>query len=255
MKIMKRLFYGFATVFITAVMMTVQVNADTSDDFEYSEKDGKITIDRYKGKGGVVTIPAEIDGKPVRSIGNDAFSVCTGLTSITIPNSVTSIGEWAFYGCTGLASITIPNSVTTIESRAFSECTGLTSIIVTEENKNYTSIDGILFSKNKKSLIRFPQGKGSKIYNISNSVTSIGEGAFYGCTGLTGITIPNSVTSIGEGAFSECTGLTGITIPNSVTSIGKNVFFECKNLTISGYKNSYAEKYAKENNIPFKPLD
>ena len=104
----------------------------------------------------------------VSSIGNSAFNGCTGLTSITIPNSVTFIGNSAFNGCTGLTSITIPNSVTSIGNSAFSSCTGLTSI------------------------------------SIPNSVTSIGNSAFSGCTGLTSITIPNSVKNIGVAAFSGC---------------------------------------------------
>ena len=129
------------------------------------------------------------------SISPSAFSGCTGLTSITIPNSVTSIGEFAFSGCTGLSSVTIPSSVTSIGWLAFSGCTGLTSV------------------------------------TIPNSVTSIGESAFYGCTALTSVTIPNSVTSIGGGAFKGCTGLTSVTIPNSVTTIGESAFNGCTSLT------------------------
>ncbi|MBR5592907.1 MAG: leucine-rich repeat protein, partial [Bacteroidaceae bacterium] len=130
----------------------------------------------------------------VTSIGNTAFSGCTGLTSFEIPNSVTSIGYDVFYGCTGLTSIEIPNSVTRIGNGAFYGCTGLTSI------------------------------------EIPNSVTSIGQEAFYGCTGLTSIEIPNSVTSIGDYAFDGCTGLTSITVPRSVTSIGYGAFNGCTGL-------------------------
>ena len=124
----------------------------------------------------------------VTSIGDGAFSCCTGLTSITIPNSVTSIGSSAFESCTGLTSITIPNSVTSIGDRAFIGCSSLTSVI------------------------------------IPNSVTSIGDYAFDSCTGLTSITIPNSVTSIGDHAFSGCSSLTSIELPNSVTTIGYDAF-------------------------------
>jgi hypothetical protein len=171
-----------------------------------------------------VTIP-----NSVTSIGTYAFSGCTGLTSITIPYRVTSIG-YAFYGCIGLTSITIPNSVTTIESAAFDGCTGLTSINVAEDNLNYASIDGVLYNKDKKTLIMYPQGKTGSV-TIPNSVTSIGNYAFMGYTGLTNITIPNSVTSIGDGAFVRCTGLISINIPNSVTSIGEDAFAGCTGLT------------------------
>ena len=143
-----------------------------------------------------VFIPATYEGLPVTSIRSDAFRGCTGLTSITIPNSVTSIDVRAFYDCTGLTSITIPNSVTGIGQEAFSGCTGLTSI------------------------------------TIGNGVTSIGNYAFYGCESLTSITIGNGVTSIGGRAFYGCSSLTSITIPNSVTSIDRSAFYGCKNFNI-----------------------
>ena len=180
-----------------------------------------------------ITIP-----NSVTSIGEVAFLGCTGLTSITLGNSVTSIGEGAFFGCTGLTSITIPNSVTSIGNRAFDGCTGLTSINVASDNNYYSGINGVLFNKKKTELIRYPEGKSQPSYTISNSVTSIGEGAFLGCTGLTSITIPNSITSIGYWAFDGCTGLTSITIPNSVTSIGDGAFEDCSSLTSITIPNS-----------------
>ena len=173
-----------------------------------------------------VTIP-----NSVTSIGYSAFYNCTSLTGATIPNSVTSIGGSAFYGCTSLTSITIPNSVTSIGSSIFYNCTSLTSIEVSGNNKNYSSLDGVLFNKNKTELITYPFGKTDSEYAIPDSVTSIGDYAFYGCTSLTSITIPNSVTSIGYYAFYNCTSLTSVTIPDSVTSIGYETFFNCTSLT------------------------
>ena len=167
---------------------------------------------KYQGN---IVIPSSVshNGRSYRvmSIGNSAFYGCTGLTSITIPNSVTSIGDRAFYDCTSLKSVTIGNSVTDIGDAAFSGCTGLTSITIPN---SVTSIGG--------SALEDCTGLTS--ITIPNSVTSIGWGAFSGCTGLTSITIPNSVTSIGWGAFKGCTGLTSITIPNSVTTIEYSAF-------------------------------
>ena len=145
--------------------------------------------------------------------------------------SVTSIGNYAFTDCYSLTSITIPNSVTSIGWYAFSGCSSLTSINVDVNNPNYCSIDGVLFNKDKTTLIQYPIGNTRTEYTIPNSVTSIGEGAFGDCSSLTSITIPNSVTSIGSYAFRDCSSLTSITIPNSVTSIGDYALGYCSSLT------------------------
>ena len=165
----------------------------------------------------------------VTSIGWYAFSNCTGLTSIEIPNSVTSIEGFAFAYCSRLTSIEIPNSVLSIGESAFEGCSGLTSVIVADGNTVYDSRNNCnaIIETETNTLIL-----GCKNTIIPNSVTSIGESAFYYCSGLTGeLVIPNSVTSIGGNAFYYCTGLTGeLVIPNSVTSIEPWTFFGCSSL-------------------------
>ena len=169
----------------------------------------------------------------VTSIEYGAFGACIKLTSITIPNSVTSIDGSAFFSCNSLTSITIPSSVTSING-VFSSGEKLTHINVDTQNANYASIDGVLFTKNKLHLLRYPAGK-QGAYTIPSGVITIGENAFSNCEGLTNVTIPKSVTSIRSHAFTDCSSLTNVTIPNSVTSIKNGTFFRCyglKNVTI-----------------------
>ena len=176
-----------------------------------------------------VTIP-----NSVTSIDEDAFAECSGLTSIYIPNSVTYIGQCAFDGCSGLTSLSIPNDVTYIGDYAFRRCSGLKSILVESGNPNYDSRNNCnaIIETSSNSLI-----VGCMNTIIPNNVTSIGEYAFDGCSGLTTIYIPNGVTSIGDCAFLGCSGLTSLSIPNSVTSI-ELTFINCTGLTYIVIPNS-----------------
>ncbi len=185
--------------------------------------DGVTSIDfsAFSGCSGLTSVTI---GNNVTSIYSYAFDGCSGLTSITIPDSVTSIGDAAFRGCSGLTSVTIPDSVTSISSSAFSGCSSLQEIIVAEGNPVYHSAGNCIIETESKTLIA---GCKSSVIPNDGSVTSIGERAFSGCSGLTSVTIPDSVTSIGDDAFYGCSGLTSITIPNSVTSIGSYAFSGC----------------------------
>mgnify|MGYP004626284945 CR=1 FL=1 len=181
-----------------------------------------------------LTIPSSIT-----SIGGGAFEGCSSLTSLNIPSNVTSIGWDAFKGCSGLTSVAIPSSVTEIGSYAFSGCSGLTSLNIPS---SITSIGGGAFEGCRGlTSVTIPSsvteigdrafsGCGLTSLNIPSSVTSIGKNVF-SFSGLTSLTIPSSVTSIGESAFDWCSGLTSLTIPSSVNSIGNSAFQHCGGLT------------------------
>ena len=191
----------------------------------------------------------------VTNIGDEAFSWCESLTSINIPNGVTNIGNGTFEGCWSLTSINIPNSVTNIGNNAFSCCYKLTSIKIPSsvvningnpfcrwngdlynESKAFIYEHQVLFNKDKTTLIAYISKE--KNYIIPNSVTNIGDGAFWDCESLTSINIPDGVTNIGNGAFLGCKLLTNINIPDGVTNIGNAAFWGCESLTSINIPNS-----------------
>jgi hypothetical protein len=204
--------------------------------FQYCRNLKSITIPgsvTYLGDGAFYScssLVSAIIGNGVTEIGDGAFENCESLTSVTMGNNVETIGDNAFWN-TGLISVTISNKVTKIGQDAFVGCGKLTAITVAANNPNYSSDNGIVYNKNKTSLIMYPAGKTASSFTIPNSVTSIVDGAFQYNRNLKSITIPDGVKSIGESAFSGCTGFTSVTIPASVTSIGFDAFGGCTNLT------------------------
>lgn len=182
----------------------------------------------------------------VTTIGEYAFCSCRGLNSVMMPNSVNSIGRDAFAFCEGLTSVTIPQSVTFIEDNPFVNCTALMCVIVDSGNTVYDSRENCnaIIEKSTNSLI-----VGCKNSFIPNSVTSIGDGAFCGCEGLTDITVPNSVTMIGVRAFLGCSKLTSITIPSSVKTIGERAFAYCNRLNSVIIESQNLRKLSFEGNL------
>ena len=233
-------------------LASIEVNNNNS---HYVSKNGVLF---NKNKTAIIACPARLSGtyiipNSVNRIEEAAFSDCDSLVSIIIPNSVTDIGFGAFSGCKSLISIIIPNQVKNIPSHTFFECINLTSITIpksvisiadnafpyckslisieiADENIIYSSENGVLFDKNKTTLILYPEGRAGA-YTIPNGVICIGEGSFANCINLNFITIPNSVTSIEKAAFFACFNLRSIIFSNNLKNIDQWAFAHCYNLT------------------------
>ena len=222
------LFKGFVMLVVLMLMTTSSAMAEelkfeVIDGFRYlldSDTKTATLVPKTDGKySGDIIIPEKVKGNDgveyvVASLGASCFEGCTGLTSITIPSSVTSLGDYCFPGCSGLTSITIPSSVTSLGDGCFQDCSGLTSI------------------------------------TIPSSVTSLGGNCFWNCSGLTSITISSSVTSLGDFCFQGCSGLISITIPSSVTSLGGNCFLNCQKLETVYFEGKYCNSHYAGLKIP-----
>ena len=224
--------------------------------WSYSITDGQAVILGVSPATGDIIIPDKISSNgidcPVTRIAYEAFSRCSGLTSLTIPDSVTQIGKDAFEHCSGLSSVTIGNGVTNIGSYAFWGCNCLTNVYISDLSAwcriaFYDHAANPLSGYSSSRMINlYVDGEQVSNLVVPNGVTSISDYAFYDCKGLTSVTIPNSVTSIGRSSFacgsdSEITSrMTSVEIPNSVTNIGNNAFSYCSGLTDVTIPNSVA---------------
>jgi hypothetical protein len=230
-------------LFVTILLFSAfAVQAATSGDWVFdlitstdSGVPNKVAIIGYTGSRGPVSIPASINEIPVTRIGlpiipETAIGAGDTISTFTIPDSETGIEGSAFSTSAGVTSISIPSTITEIGRRAFFSCSDLTSIDVAPDNPYYSSQEGVLYNKNKTTLVAFPSGKAGT-FSIPSSVTSINNEAFKGCTKLTAVTIPESVTSIGYEAFANCSSLTSISLPNNVKTIQYGTFARCSALS------------------------
>ncbi len=274
---MKKLLRLLNLLLTLAVSSVVSAATFTVDGVSYSVISGTSTVEVSSGNySGDIVIPEKVVNNDVEytvaRIGNSAFYYCYAVTNVTLPNTITSIGESAFEFCVRLGSITIPESVTTIGNGAFGYCNSLVTltipknvtsiasylvygckslkeIIVAEDNPNYTSVDGGLYSKDKTILYGYPNARTQNVV-IPDGVTTIFDGAFwecvdivsikvpesvtvlkpfcfYGCEKLVGIELPSQITAIPQGAFYYCTSLESVVVPDKVTDIGQTAFANC----------------------------
>lgn len=274
----RKLIFWFAititVLFSSCLKQKEKTTYNDESDFSVVVDSGEsVNILRYTGTQRTVSIPPKIQGKTVTGISEMAFWN-NPITFVTIPDSVMFIGDSAFIDCADLKSVTIGKGVREISWSAFLNCKSLTSINIDEDNAKYSSDNGILYSKDKNFLYKYPAGKNDSSFTAPNSVTRIDPFAFKYCTALKSLNLPESVTSIDDDAFNECAGLTEInvdndntvyssdngilynkektalikypagktdtsfSVPNSVTVIGKSAFEDCTALEILNLGNN-----------------
>ena len=258
---MKKAFFTLAVALLAATGAWAQTTF-TAENLEYTVTDAEaktVELTGYETKPeGALTIPATVTNESteysVTSIGSRAFSWCSQLTAVTIPEGVATIGSSAFESCSSLTEVTIPASAINIGNWVFDHCSALTAIHVAEGNTAYSSEDGVLFNKDKTTLVCYPIGKTETTYtvpatvttfttsafenctalaqiNLPNSLTDMASRTFYGCTSLKEVTLPDGVTQLMGFNFTDCSALEKVTLPEGITYIGNGAFKNCSALT------------------------
>lgn len=230
-----------ALVLLSAVIAPGRAQAETCGDYTFVSFGKMAVITQYNGKDAEVVVPASLYDCTVVSIGENAFSGKTAITSVTIPEGVRQMSAFAFSGCTSLTSVSLPSSLRTIAAACFSGCNSLKSIDIPDgvtnmgQNvfDNCASLQSVSLPSGLKTLpaSMFRNCFALQSVSIPQGVTSIGSYAFYKCMSLTSISIPQSVTSIGDYAFSEAYRLSSIALPDGLTGLGKAAFSNCQQLT------------------------
>ena len=189
----------------------------------------------------------------ITNIGAYLFENCKNIEEVTFSENITGIGSYAFLNCSGLKNVILPDTVTGFAEGAFSGCSSLESVIMPEKSDFFVTMEPYVFSG--CSSLKTVNLTGGIAGNNGTGIQDISDWLFSGCRSLTDIILPNSATGISRYAFADCISLENITIPVEVTSIDNTAFDSVDNVTIHGMKGSYAEEYANQNNMPFKPLD
>ena len=225
----------------------------SKDGILYTQDEKTLVCCPARAVSGLFEVP-----KGIINIASHAFKGCSELKKLILPESIMNIGDDAISYCDSVISVDLPDSVASIGKKVFLLCEQLDAINcykTPNKEKHYRSKDGILYTKDGKTLVCYPTGKVSSSYIVPKGVKFIGAFAFVGNLWIKHVSLPEGLLNIGEGAFSECVELQDITIPKSVTTIEHPAFLEDRCFVIQGVTDSYAEIYAKENNIKFEGIE
>ncbi len=217
-------FLLFCMAFIWAVCSVKGGTPET--DFLWADVPDGVSLVKYIGSEEDIVIPETAGGKPVTEIGPWAFWNCLQAKKVKVGSRVTRIRQRAFWFCTELISLELPAGVSETGLAAFDECVQLQSFTLDPENQKYACRDGVLFSRDMKKLVRYPEGKRGS-YIVPDGVRVIGEGAFHGCAFLEGVTLPEGLEEIEDRGFYSCCNLKELILPKSLKVIGNNAFTDC----------------------------